>query len=1053
MQKISFGSFPLNDIRKDDRKCLDRYLIKTFSDNIAISDAMRNLASVKNLMYITPDTLMKKWLGGNASRNFHSDESDRTSSKDYDAALKRAFYILKEFYKKIQHAPFYKEYVYYPIYVEKIDKINIKGGSSKSSNNTSDKKGKKDFNSSDVDQNTIQMNYSFLILSNDLTKSLKIDEIKYDDNASLNFLFLFIEFFSGGKFNKSIHSFDEKDYQFLVRMYQFIEESNKSPIQMVLDLYKLLGLIKQASEGKDSKLLIGNSSNNLMSDIDAGNLRKYKGLIRHNIYDIVRKRNMGSDDPKAYQESFRDIMDLIFKSEGLSGLYAGVDTKAELGERYQYLYSSNKYREILNVANELVDYNKLKRDSIITQDRLDFDFRVERGEYTIDIKRDIIAQKYQTFFKQYVESISEYLKNTVQLVLESLDIPDEISKANINSSELLSNRGIEIQRELADAPQQLSQLMSEAQMASNNAAAFGADEKYRLQRDELYKKTTAERKYNDLETHIKNLEIELDQIKVMLKLNTDIARSLQGDIKSVGDKLYEDIKDRILTGLSTDLTFIFDAGKRFFTEPLVANGFMSTVDNPKYSPIKSDGFDTMANNAHNESMFPKEIEGAEGNEPNPEMYTAQVVKTLKDSFDIMAEDAITLLSDQIMPAIQKNLGLTSEEFNRISTGKNTSKEISTNIQYEILDRLMQKFQSSDGLPNDFKDTLANDIFKNRFINNVLYNFRKMFRVRKTDSVVQFDEQISQLHPLIKKLLQGDKEGNYFKSFIINFDTVEQLYNTKFILDTQKFLTGLENRPPRKLSNVSNRIQTVLFDFLGLKKNPVWLLSKTDVYLSMPDDLSLTNTGILSKIPKTELMDVCKIKSSDYWNEGNMNKVVQFKNKGAESSRKEYESALKKVEQITKDIEYAKAKDPKKADELRKKLTQANKRLDVVEEKYNKEKLKNKNYTPNAFVFAEDDPDKAANTELLSDAEREDLNRAKENMEKGLNTLDPYDSEEVDKMKDMISTQTQRSHPFDFEDREESPITPEEAARLANEAKDKEFEDFLKERDEAEERKN
>jgi len=127
MRKISLGSFPLTEIRSDDRKCLDRYMIKTFSDNISISDAVRNLAVTKNLLYITPDALMNSWLGNknpsddktNITSTINS--SDRTSNNLYNAALKRAFYILKEFYKRIKNAPFYKEYIQYPIYIEKVD--------------------------------------------------------------------------------------------------------------------------------------------------------------------------------------------------------------------------------------------------------------------------------------------------------------------------------------------------------------------------------------------------------------------------------------------------------------------------------------------------------------------------------------------------------------------------------------------------------------------------------------------------------------------------------------------------------------------------------------------------------------------------------------------------------------------------------------------------------------------------------------------------------------------------------------------------------------------
>ena len=225
MKKISFGSFPLTEIKKEDRKCLDRYLIKTFSDNISVSDAIRNLGVTKNMMYITPDALIRDWMGSNKRRTTNS---DRESNSLYEEALKRAFYILKEFYSRIKNAAFYKEYIYYPIYIEKIEKVTSEGSDIYEAKYTE-----------------VTMNYSFLILSNDLTKNIKVDEIRYDENASLNFLYLFIEFFSGGDFKQSIHDFDKNDYEFLIKLYQFIEKSGKEPIDMVLGLYKIIGIIKK----------------------------------------------------------------------------------------------------------------------------------------------------------------------------------------------------------------------------------------------------------------------------------------------------------------------------------------------------------------------------------------------------------------------------------------------------------------------------------------------------------------------------------------------------------------------------------------------------------------------------------------------------------------------------------------------------------------------------------------------------------------------------------------------------------------------------------------
>ena len=412
MRKVSFGSFPLTEIRKEDRKCLDRYLIKTFSDNISISDAIRNLGITKNLMYITPDSLMQTWLG--KKQNPPESRGDRASNSLYEETLKRAFYILKEFYAKIKDAPFYKEYVYYPIYVEKIEKVEGKGSENY-----------------DVQVTDVMMNYSFVILSNDLTKGLKIDEIRYDENASLNFLFLFVEFFSGPTFNYSIHDFDKEDLEFLVRLYQFTEKSNKEPIQMVLDLYKLLGILQKIADTRSNPRStpgfdLTKEMDKFFKDTKIDELKKYQGMLRHQFNDYLKAKPGSNLSSKSFRRAFRDIMDSIFSSKELSGLYDGVDTSSSRGQRHNYLYQSNKYREVLNLASELVAYNKLNCKDVISQDRMDMDFKAEHGDRSVEMKSQMASQKYQTFFKNYVESIRVYLRSIIQEIIQEYSVDTKV---------------------------------------------------------------------------------------------------------------------------------------------------------------------------------------------------------------------------------------------------------------------------------------------------------------------------------------------------------------------------------------------------------------------------------------------------------------------------------------------------------------------------------------------------------------------------------------------------------------------------------------------------
>ena len=348
---------------------------------------------------------MRDWLGSKGQR---VNRSARESNSLYEGALKRAFFILKEFYSKVKDAPFYKEFIYYPIYIEKIEKVTAEGSDVYDSKYTD-----------------VTMNYSFIILSNDLTKNLKMDEIRYDENASLNFLYLFVEFFSSGEMKQSIHDFKQADYEFLIKLYQFTEKSKKEPIQMVLDLYKIIGMLNKIDTVIHKDELIG-EVNKFFDGVKIDDLKKYKGLLRHKFVELIKSR---SANPINIRETFIDLMNSVFNSEGLSGLYDGVNSDATRGERHQHIYNVNKYREILNIAKELVEYNKIKCNQVITDDNLEIDFRVESNDRSLDIKTGTISQKYQTFFKDYLDSIKLHIDNMVGNLIKEIGAETRIDRS------------------------------------------------------------------------------------------------------------------------------------------------------------------------------------------------------------------------------------------------------------------------------------------------------------------------------------------------------------------------------------------------------------------------------------------------------------------------------------------------------------------------------------------------------------------------------------------------------------------------------------------------
>jgi len=1002
MKKISFGSFPLTEIQSQDRKCLDRYLIKTFSDNISISDAIRNLSVTKNLLYITPDTLMKAWMKSprNFAVNNNEYKSDRSSPDNYDKALKRAFFILKEFYTKIKNAPFYKEYVYYPIYVEKVDRVDVSGQDGK--------------------ETTVQMNYSFIILSNDLTKGLKIDEIRYDDNASLNFLYLFVEFFSGqGGLGKSIHDFNEKDYEFLVKMYQFVEKSGKDPIRLVLDLYKLLGMVKDAVNDKGSAGSItggmkrfSKNYDNSLNDIEDKTLIRYKGTLKHKLVELLKNPSTSESDADQTRKAFIDLMNAIFKSEGLNGLYDGVDTSADLAQRYTYVYNTTKYREVLNLAKELVDYNKLDCKKVIQEDPMSFDFKVEHGVRKIETQSQIISQKYQTFFKLYVESISTYLTGLIESIMTQLDTGQRLTVAIDLEVKDLNDMLISLREERTTIQAEIAALNTQIaihEKAASDAAAIGDTT---TQAAELRAADVLIQDVQGFDTRLTQSQVQIDQI---IGAKTMFSK-MQSDVKTKkNDGLDDRIRQGLMAAIATDLTYVYDDAKKIFSNEMVTEGFMRLIGG-QYDPTTPEGFKKLVDNGH---TFPETVINDKKQEiDNPDTYMAEIAKSLDDTFFMMAEDTATAIQDQMMPIIQQSLIDVAQQHQVGGVNPLRNARVTPNSMTNMIARTVQSMQEdiSKGtfVAQSLKENLHTNIYRNRFIQHILKKFDGMFKVHTIDKVIAFDKNISQLHPLIKKLVNkndgGGKRCQYFKSFIITYEMCDHLYNTKFVADTQKFLHGLTRTPPRKLTNPMNKLQVVIEEYLGLKDNPVWIISKTDVYLSMPDDLSLTNTSILSKIPKSELMEVCKIKPSDYWNQDTMGKVTDFANKKVTKLKKKLDAAEKELTSAKNSKENKNNKQSKQN-----KIDQAKAKVDKIQEEISKAKIEAKGQLPNAFLFAkEEDPNKAENTELLSDAEKADLEKGKQEIEDQLLKLNPYSDEELEAMQKNIDSQEVRTHPFDLD---------------------------------------
>jgi hypothetical protein len=122
---------------------------------------------------------------------------------------------------------------------------------------------------------------------------------------------------------------------------------------------------------------------------------------------------------------------------------------------------------------------------------------------------------------------------------------------------------------------------------------------------------------------------------------------------------------------------------------------------------------------------------------------------------------------------------------------------------------------------------------------------------------------------------------------------------------EKYYAGwaLFERPlidmPMKYNNAKNKIDFVLEDAFKLKNNPIWIIGKKDIYLSLPDYMSLIKSRIFSKIPKEKIRNYCKINYDKIMTEKNMAKLLQEKD--LDKIVREYREKLNKLKEIDKKI--------------------------------------------------------------------------------------------------------------------------------------------------------
>jgi len=984
MKKISFGSFPFINIDKKTRMCLDKYLIKTFADQIIITDIFSNLNSAKDFFYLTPDIIIDQLYDFDAGqirtahvsqsgmvqtrgiidvtagrKKFHentiipiktvskliidneyalyssnlnlieeskkgsgkgdkgSDKgSDKSKKSKYPSALyaklkdpyldivKRGFFILRNFYKKISNDPFYRDIVYLPVYSEKLEVLNP------------------------IKLTQSQFKYSFFILANDLTKNLRLDEISFNESAVINALYIFTQLFP----HKKLTEFDEKDLDKLLRVYKFFEEYRLSPIQFFTLLYRIFYVFANAKTLEEAKAAIIQMSrkapfNQIFDDafvralIDV--LESYNSKTFIELIKSIKgtSQSLAIESMRTNQERFWRVIETILNNKNVMSLIS--DTSRQYADRLRNLNQNFKFRDIIILFEELVKYNKIRANDIIKDTNFNLNFKLELNNEVVAFNEQVIKKKLDETFANFLNDANKYIDNLFQQKLRALN--NETSAALHGAAvarreaDEQMQRYYQIERELRDIQQQLKN------------ATPGSDEYYNLNQIQ-----------NQLMAQLTTLTSQLSNSSLMAsimsnanrELNEKLANQYMNEMIQIEYKI-EDLRKRLE---STDNPIeqaqinqeILNLSNRYqdlnqkinqlttssdYVEKNKGLEFSSSVKLKIAKTELGELYQTLKNFFMNQTMFNIFIKQAT---LNPDILTYEgMQKFINKNHQSDEEESLAIELKDIDLAMNEVVNIITEQFLQDLEAKSYNKALGRNIANEYFNKLKDIVKNTLLEHHKLKDVIK-ERFMKILCTRVCKIFATTFKRNLQKGEIAFNETTYGLHPMIKNLL---KNPNNFKSFIFGFDELINLYDLLYLTEVEKYLLQsaanqsftAAQRLPIKLTQIINKFNYVI-DVLGIKQNPIWIISRSKIFLSLPDFMSLTQERIFNSIRKENIESYCRIDYSKIWNEMDFGSAFGGKAKEFKDKIKKLE---KEISKINKEIE-KKEKEKEKANKNKKK---------------------------------------------------------------------------------------------------------------------------------------
>lgn len=422
MKKIAVGAFPLVSIDKIERKMVENYLINTLSDLINVNQLSADINSDR-ARFITPMSILN-FIKENKTNFEHDREVQynnmETERESKAKAIKRAFKNTKNLYSAISNDPFYRDNVFYPIYIEE----TIKSG------------------------NYTDYKYDFLILSNDLVKTQILDEIQYDDRITLLFLILKCILLPDKKLTdlgKNIGGSQVDIRKYFAVYLETCKNNNINPIDMFVKVINLAGIQKRTKGGK-------NNTNNLFGLLTSKGVKPETAKMIHSSNFLNLFDNAGE---------IKDAYFLTNLSQVDIAKFIEDDTKMDpnyniIGRQYAQA-KTHEYGRILSIIDSLKVFNNasnmvqdMNSNEIMQKIKLAKSANNQEEEISINI--DQILNDIETvYFRQFLQNIQSVDFGTVKKIYSQLGL--SLAPKDIKSQENDFNQKLDILRKEIDAYQ------------------------------------------------------------------------------------------------------------------------------------------------------------------------------------------------------------------------------------------------------------------------------------------------------------------------------------------------------------------------------------------------------------------------------------------------------------------------------------------------------------------------------------------------------------------------------------------------------------------------